>query len=182
MSRIAPPSVAAADARVDSANVSGTGGAVLVCATGLAGVALGGNVAGGVGTGGGGGGGASGQSAIVRVSVPELELPSRVSDEDHDDDAVATPLPLGIATVSENELPANDAPPCFVAVGPAVGLNTITHCGVLSPPLPLPEELKSDQSKVTDLQVAVAVTMCACALAAKNASNTTASGMMLRER
>jgi hypothetical protein len=63
----------------------------------------------------------------VRLFDHELEFPSRVWAEDHDDDAVTTPLPLGIATVSEDELPANDATPCMVASEPLAGLNTITN-------------------------------------------------------
>jgi hypothetical protein len=118
----------------------------------------------------------------VRLFDHELELPSRVSAEDHHDDAVTVPLPLGIATVSEDELPANDATPCIVAAEPLAGLNTISHRGVFSPPLPRPVELKLIHLKVTDLQVVVALTVCACALAAKIATNPTASKMMLRER
>jgi hypothetical protein len=175
VSRIAPPGVADADL-VDSRTVAG-GTAGVGGARGLCGVA------GGGGAGGGGGStGATGQFAIVNVLDPELELPSRVCAEVHDDDAVTTPLPLGIATVSENELPANDATPCSVVVEPPLGLNAITHGGVFSPPLPFPDELKLVQSKVTDLHVAVAVTVCACALAAKIASNAPESAMMLRDR
>jgi hypothetical protein len=118
----------------------------------------------------------------VRLVDPELELPLRVSAEDHDDDAVTTPSPLGIGTASENVLPGNDAMPCNVVIGPAVGLNMIVHSGVFSPPFPLPYELKGTQSKVTDPQVAVAVTMHADALAAKTASVVPASANAWRER
>ena len=100
--------------------------------------------AGGVAT-GSGMTGAGGQFPIVRFSVAELELPSRVWAEDHDDDAVTTPLPPGIATVSESELPANDTIPSCVVVEPPVGVNAISHAGVLKPPLPFPTELKFDQ-------------------------------------
>jgi hypothetical protein len=61
-------------------------------------------------------------------------------------------------------------------------LNTISHAGLFSPPFPLPDALKLVQSKVTAPQVAVAVTVCAAALAAKIATIATASGMMRRER
>jgi hypothetical protein len=121
---------------------------------------------------------AAGQSAIMRVVDPELELPSRVSAEDQDDDAVTTPSSPGVATVSEDVLPANDAMPCSVVVEPLVGLNTIVHAGVFRPPFPFPDELKSAQSKVTDSQVAVALTVCAAALAAEIASVAAASKMM----
>jgi hypothetical protein len=196
VSRIVPPSFAAEepllesafaeDPVVESVNAPGRWGTALGCATGLAGVSRGGgSTAGGSSTTGGGstaGGGSTGQFAIVSLSVPELEVPSRVCAEDHDDDAVTAPSPLGIATVSEDELPANDARPCILVMEPPAGWKTIAHSGVLRPLLPLPEELKYAQSNVTDLQVAVAVTVCACALAAKTASNTKARGMMLRER
>jgi hypothetical protein len=122
------------------------------------------------------------QFAIVRLVDPEFELPSRVSPEDHDDDAVTTPSPLGIATVNEDVLPANDAVPCVVVLAPLVGLNTITHAGVFRPPFPLPDELKYVQSRVTDPQVEVAVIVCAAALAAEIASTATASRITCRER
>lgn len=126
--------------------------------------------------------GATGQSAIARFADPELELPSRVWCQDHDDDALTTPLPLGIATVNEYELPANDATPCTVTVEPPAGLKTVTHSGVFKPPLPVPYELNLDQSNVTELHVAVAVTTCASALAANTASNATTSGITSRAR
>jgi hypothetical protein len=176
------PDVAAADPFVDSASVPGRFGVE----TGWSGETDSATVAGAVAvTGAGAGTGAmtgAAQPTIVRFDDPELELPSRVSAEVHDDDAVATPSPLGIGTVSEDVLPGNDAVPCIVVVAPLVGLKTITHAGVFSPPLPLPDALKYDQSNVTDPQVAVAVTVCAAALAAKIASIAIASGMTRRER
>jgi hypothetical protein len=120
--------------------------------------------------------------AIVRVLDAELELPSRVWAADHHVDIVATPLLLGMAIVCEYVLPANDAVPCITTVEPTVGCKVIVHCGVFSPPLPLPVAAKSDQSMVTEPQVVVAVAVCACALAAKIASIVRASGMTHRER
>jgi len=64
---------------------------------------------------------------------PELELPSRVSAEVHDDEAVTTPSLLGIGTVSADVLPANDVVPWITKGAPLTGLNTITHAGVFSP-------------------------------------------------
>jgi hypothetical protein len=124
----------------------------------------------------------AGQFAIVRLDDPESELPSRVSAEVHDDDAVAAPFPLGIGTVSDDVLPANDAVPWITSGAPLAGVNTIFHAGVFSPPFPFPDAPKYVQSKVTDPQVAVAVTVCAAALAAKIASIAIASGMTRRER
>ncbi len=156
-SRIAPPGVAADDPLVDSASVAATtgvggatgfGAAAAVTAVGVAGVAGvtgAGTVAGRAGVTAAGGVTGTAQSAIVRLVDPESEPPSRVSAEDHDEDAVTTPLPLGIGTASENELPGNDAMPCNVVTGPTVGLNTITHSGVFSPPFPFPYELKGAQ-------------------------------------
>jgi hypothetical protein len=114
----------------------------------------------------------------VSVVDPELELPSRVSVGVQADDAVTTPLPRGIATVSEDVLPGKDVVPRSVVLEPLVGVNTITHAGAFKPPLPLPDELKSPQLKVTDPQVAVAATVCASALAAVIASTASASGTM----
>jgi hypothetical protein len=110
-----------------------------------------------------------------------LTSPSRVCAEVHDEDAVATPSPLGIGTVSEEALPANDAAPWIMSGAPLVGVKAIFHVGVLSPPFPLADELKSAQSKVTEPQLAVAVTVCAAALAAKIASIAIASGTTCRE-
>jgi hypothetical protein len=172
-----PPEVGAADPFVDSANIPGTAAVATGCAapvtSGTTVVGAGpveGTIAG------------AGQFAIVRLVEPELALPSRVSARVHDDDAVATPLPLGTGTVSEDVLPANDVVPWITRVAPLAGLNTISHAGLFSPPFPLPDALKLAQSKVTDPQVAVAVTACAAALAAKIATIATASGMMRRER
>jgi hypothetical protein len=177
VSRIVPPEVGAADPFVDSANIPGTAAVATGCAapvtSGTTVVGAGpveGTIAG------------AGQFAIVRLVEPELALPSRVSARVHDDDAVATPLPLGTGTVSEDVLPANDVVPWITRVAPLAGLNTISHAGLFSPPFPLPDALKLAQSKVTDPQVAVAVTACAAALAAKIATIATASGMMRRER
>jgi hypothetical protein len=47
----------------------------------------------------------------VRLVDPELELPSRVSAEVHDEDALTAPSPLGIGTVSDDVLPGNDVVP-----------------------------------------------------------------------
>jgi hypothetical protein len=141
VSRITPPRVVA-DAFVDTVKGGETGpvtggedrkfGGV----TGADGVTGAGGFTGGGGS--TGGGGATGQLAIVRLSVPELELPSRVWEEVHAEDAVTVPLSLAIGTVSENELPGKDANPCVVVGVPPVGRNTTVHSGVLSPPLPLP--------------------------------------------
>jgi hypothetical protein len=124
----------------------------------------------------------AGQFAIVRLDEPELELPSRVSAEVHDDDAVTAPLLLGIETVSVDVLPGNDVVPWITRGAPLAGVNTISHAGVFSPPLPFPDALKIAQLKVTDPQVAVALTVCAAALAAKIASIAIVSEMMCRER
>jgi hypothetical protein len=130
----------------------------------------------------GGAGVTAAQFAIVRLEDPELALPSRVCAEVHDDDAVATPSPLGIGTVSEDVLPAKDVAPWITRGAPLAGVNTIFHDGVLRPPFPLADELKYAQSKVTEPQVAVAATVCAAALAAKIASIAIASGTTCRER
>jgi hypothetical protein len=118
------------------------------------------------------------QFAIVRLEDPELALPSRVCAEVQADDAVATPSPLGIGTVSEEVLPANDVVPWITSGAPLVGVKTIFHVGVLRPPFPLPYALKMAQLKVTEPQVAVAATVCAAALAAKTATIATASRTM----
>jgi hypothetical protein len=129
-----------------------------------------------------GAGAGAGQSAIVRLDEPELELPSRVSAAVHDDDAVTAPLLLGIGTVSVDVLPGNDVVPWITRGAPLAGVNTISHAGLFSPPFPFPDALKIAQSKVTDPQVAVAVTVCAAALAAKIASIAIVSEMTCRER
>jgi hypothetical protein len=88
---------------------------------------------------------------------------------------VTTPLPLGIGTVSEDVLPANDTAPLIVVGEPLVGLNTIAQTGVLRPPFPFPVGLKSAQLKVTDAHFALATTVCAAALAAEIASMASAT-------
>ena len=87
-------------------------------------------------------GAAEAQFAIVRFDDPEFELPSRVSAEVHDDDAAATPSPLGIGTVCEDVLPANDAVPWIRRGAPLAGVNTTFHAGVFRPPFPFPDALK----------------------------------------
>jgi hypothetical protein len=123
-----------------------------------------------------------GQSAMLMIVDAELELPSRVCAAVHDDDAFAVPSPVGIATVSENVLPGNDALPRIMRPAPLGGSNTTTHAGAFHLAFPCPDALKAAQSKVTDPQVAVAVTVSAPALAAKIASIAIASGMTHRER
>jgi hypothetical protein len=183
VSRTVLADVGATDPFVDSANFPGAAAVATGCAAPTTSVTA--------GAGAGAGAGAAtvagaiagaGQFAIVRLVEPELELPSRVSAAVHDDDAVATPSPLGTGIVSEDVLPANDAVPCTVTGVPLAGLNTIVHAGVFSPPFPLPDALKIAQLKVTDPQVAVAVTVCAAAVAAKIASIAIASGMAGSER
>src|ERR1700728_4780266 len=189
LSRIAPVRVAVADPSVDSANAPDSKPAVEVGGPTAVTVAAG---AGGAGEAAGRTGATvgSGQFVITRLVDCEFEVSSRVSPDDHADDAVTAPLPLGIATVSDDELPANDAVPCTVAVEPTAGLNTTVQLGVLRPSLPLPDEAKFAQVKVTDLQAATALTVCACgpmhitacALAAKIASTPIESGMTFRDR
>jgi hypothetical protein len=117
---------------------------------------------------------------------PEPELLPRVSAEVQDDDAVTMPALLGSGTVSEDVLPGNDVVPRIRRGAPRVGLNRTIHAGVFSPPFPLPDALKSDQSKITDPQVAVAVpvavTVCDDPLATKITSTAITSGMTCRER
>jgi hypothetical protein len=128
---------------------------------------------------------------IVRfVDNGGLELPSRVSVEVQDDDGVAMPLTAGTATVSEDVLSGNDVVPRIRRGAPLAGLNTTAHAGEFSPPFLLPDALKLAQSKVTDPQVAIAVTVSgpalgpgwAATLAAKIASSVMASGMTRGER
>jgi hypothetical protein len=118
----------------------------------------------------------------VKCFENEPEWWSRVSFDVHADDAVTVPLPPGIGTVSEYELPGKDTVPCFGSDEPVVGLNTIFHPGVFVLSLAVPDEAKLVQWNVTDVQVAVAVTVCACALAAKMASDRTASTTTMRTR
>jgi hypothetical protein len=103
VSRIVPPEVGAADPLVDSANLPGRLGVATGCAapvTSVTTVVGAGPVEGAMA--------GAGQFAIVRLVEPEPDLPSRVSAGVHDDDAVATPLPLGTGIVSDDALSAND--------------------------------------------------------------------------
>jgi hypothetical protein len=181
VSRIALPDVGAADAFVDNTNTPG----VLAVATGCAAPITSVTTVVGAGAGAGAVAGAgAGQFAIVRLVDPELELRSRVSAEVHDEDAFMAPSPLRIGTVSDDVFPGNDVVPWITRGAPLAGVNTISHAGAFSPASPVPDALKSAQSKVTDPQVAVAVTVCVCAaaLAAKIASIARASPMARRER
>jgi hypothetical protein len=60
------------------------------------------------------------------------------------------------------------------AAAAAAGVKTILQVGVLRPPLPFPDEANDVQWKVTDVHVAVAVTVCAWAPAANTADSATA--------
>jgi hypothetical protein len=115
------------------------------------------------------------QFEIEKFCENEPEAPLRVWADFQEDDAVTLPLPPGIATVSEDVFPLNGAVPLVVNAAPPVGVNTIFQSGAFIPPLPLPEEENDLQSNVTDLHVAVALPLCACAPATKIARNSTAT-------
>lgn len=83
---------------------------------------------------------------IVRFFDHEAEWPSRVCAGVHQDEAAATPLPVGTVTVSEYELPVNEAWPLRLVAAPAaVGVYTTFQSGVLRPPLPFPDEANAVQ-------------------------------------
>jgi hypothetical protein len=158
-----PPSATSADAVVASAG--------LASATGL--------------TGGAGGGGErtiTGQVEIVSCFDHDAEWPSRVWSDRQDEDGVTVPLPPAMTTVSEKELPSKETLPLWVVAAPPVGVNTILQSGVLCPWLPYPDELKAVQWKVTDWHTAVALTVCAWALAVRIAKDSKTSGTTLRTR
>jgi hypothetical protein len=119
----------------------------------------------------------------VRCLENELALWSRVSFDVQDDVTNTLPLPPGIGSVCEKEVPWKETVPVLVVVPPPpAGLNTMVHLGAFVELLPSPDAANFVQVMVTELQVALASPVCACALAVKIANERTTSAAMLRTR